>query len=69
VIGAGPSGIAAAKAVLDAGSYELVIYDRGKEVGGVKPLHESDRPVRTRSGRSCPLLSRFPSLKPRSANP
>lgn len=34
MIGAGPSGIAAAKAVLDAGSYELVVYDRGKEVGG-----------------------------------
>ena len=34
VIGAGPSGIAAAKAVRDAGGYALTIYDRGKEVGG-----------------------------------
>jgi hypothetical protein len=38
VIGAGPSGIAAAKAVLDAialgGDYELTVFDRGDEVGG-----------------------------------
>lgn len=38
VIGAGPSGIAAAKAVLDAKqagtALELVVYDRGQEVGG-----------------------------------
>jgi len=34
VIGAGPSGIAAAKAVLDAGFHDLTIYDRGGEVGG-----------------------------------
>jgi hypothetical protein len=34
VIGAGPSGITAAKAVLDADRYELVVYDRGREVGG-----------------------------------
>ena len=34
VIGAGPSGIAAAKAVLDAAELDLVVYDRGSEVGG-----------------------------------
>ncbi|HZS36892.1 MAG TPA: NAD(P)-binding domain-containing protein [Polyangia bacterium] len=34
VIGAGPSGITAAKNVLDAGFTDLVIYDRGREVGG-----------------------------------
>ena len=34
VIGAGPSGIAAAKAVLDDGERELVVYERGGEVGG-----------------------------------
>ncbi len=34
VIGAGPCGIAAAKAVLDAGIYDLTVYDRGGEVGG-----------------------------------
>ena len=39
VIGAGPCGITAAKAVLDAarahpGRYELVVYDRGRVVGG-----------------------------------
>ncbi len=34
VIGAGPSGIAAAKALLDGGFRELVVFDRGNEVGG-----------------------------------
>jgi len=34
VIGAGPSGIAAAKSLLDEGYGNLVIFDRGKEVGG-----------------------------------
>ena len=34
VIGAGPSGIAAAKALLDAGYENLTIYDRGRDVGG-----------------------------------
>ena len=34
VIGAGPCGIAAAKAVLDAGFHDVAIYDRGEEVGG-----------------------------------
>jgi hypothetical protein len=34
VIGAGPSGIAAAKNLLDEGFDDLVVYDRGKKVGG-----------------------------------
>lgn len=34
VIGAGPSGIAAAKALLDQGVNDLTIYDRGRIVGG-----------------------------------
>lgn len=34
VIGAGPSGIAAAKAVRDEGYDDVVLYDRGKVVGG-----------------------------------
>ena len=34
VIGAGPSGIAAAKSLLDEGYVNLTIYDRGSEVGG-----------------------------------
>ena len=34
VIGAGPSGIAAAKALLDEGYANLTIVDRGREVGG-----------------------------------
>jgi hypothetical protein len=34
VIGAGPSGIAAAKAVLDEGYTSLVVFDRGTAVGG-----------------------------------
>jgi hypothetical protein len=34
IIGAGPSGIAAAKSLLDEGYDNIVIYDRGKEVGG-----------------------------------
>lgn len=34
VIGAGPSGITAAKNLIDAGFRELVIFDRGSEVGG-----------------------------------
>src|SRR5215475_12411416 len=34
VIGAGPCGIAAAKAVLDAGFRDVTIYERGAEVGG-----------------------------------
>ncbi|MCA2980867.1 MAG: NAD(P)-binding domain-containing protein [Myxococcaceae bacterium] len=34
VIGAGPSGIAAAKALLDEGLNDVVVFDRGREVGG-----------------------------------
>lgn len=34
VIGAGPSGITAAKNLLDAGFRDLVVYDVGREVGG-----------------------------------
>jgi thioredoxin reductase len=34
IIGAGPSGITAAKNLLDAGFTDLVVWDRGKEVGG-----------------------------------
>jgi hypothetical protein len=34
VIGAGPSGIAAAKALVDEGLTDLVVFDRGQEVGG-----------------------------------
>jgi hypothetical protein len=34
IIGAGPSGITAAKNILDAGFTNVVIYDRGHEVGG-----------------------------------
>ena len=34
VIGAGPSGITTAKNLLDQGFSNLVIYDRGQEVGG-----------------------------------
>lgn len=34
VIGAGPSGITAAKNLIDVGFRDLVIYDRGAEVGG-----------------------------------
>jgi hypothetical protein len=34
IIGAGPSGITAAKNIVDAGFRNVVIYDRGKEVGG-----------------------------------
>lgn len=34
VIGAGPSGITAAKNILDVGITDLVVYDRGKDVGG-----------------------------------
>jgi hypothetical protein len=34
VIGAGPSGIAAAKALLDEGFRRVVVLDRGKDVGG-----------------------------------
>jgi hypothetical protein len=34
VIGAGPSGIAAAKALVDVGLTQLTVFDRGEEVGG-----------------------------------
>jgi hypothetical protein len=34
VIGAGPSGIATAKALLDAGLHDVTVYDRQDEVGG-----------------------------------
>ncbi|MFK7927358.1 MAG: flavin-containing monooxygenase [Myxococcota bacterium] len=34
VIGAGPSGIAAARCLLDAGIQDLVVFDRGRKVGG-----------------------------------
>ena len=34
VIGAGPSGITAAKNLLDAGLDRVVVYDRNTEVGG-----------------------------------
>ena len=34
IIGAGPSGITAAKNLLDAGFRDTVIYDRGRAVGG-----------------------------------
>jgi cation diffusion facilitator CzcD-associated flavoprotein CzcO len=34
IIGAGPCGITAAKAVLDAERFEVVVYERGAEVGG-----------------------------------
>jgi hypothetical protein len=34
VIGAGPSGITAAKNLLDAGFDDLTVYDRGRQVGG-----------------------------------
>jgi cation diffusion facilitator CzcD-associated flavoprotein CzcO len=34
VIGAGPSGIAAAKALLDEGYRNIVVFDRGRDVGG-----------------------------------
>lgn len=34
VIGAGPSGITAAKALLSAGLRDVVVYDRNTEVGG-----------------------------------
>ena len=34
VIGSGPSGITAAKNILDKGYTNMVIYDRGSEVGG-----------------------------------
>jgi hypothetical protein len=34
IVGAGPSGITAAKNLLDAGFTDLVVWDRGREVGG-----------------------------------